>query len=547
MGNTPTARLRSWLNEVSGADALRGLDSQWVDFASNTRPVVTLFGAYDTGKSSILRRLLVDSGQPIPEWLTVSARHETAVSSLIEVVGCLLRDTPGLAPDGEDARSLKNSDAARESLGLTDVLLITTNPQLPTGERPELLSIMSEGWPASSVWFLISRADEGTVDPAIDPAGFEEWAKNKRDELRASLSLDDDHPIRVVVPDYGQLGSFEPEPSPATWAGSREWDGMDDLREALANLSTVNLVESRALAESRFWRTAVTLRLAELRAELADLTTSHNVAAASLRRSGVFLKSLDAFVDAAKVSLEGAIDSAIRRAMNGPLIDATSIKEAVDPVLSEWWHSQQAQLARIRQDAIQAFDTERSGRGWAKFESLYSTFNQPEEDTPQRDFGFTPHFESLGKKAAEALRAIDKVRTAHEATKRPSEAAEILESALTFRQAADLVNASLPVLTELAGLIEGKVQSEVEKARARERRQQVEAEVTRIVTDAAKQALNNLEPDVQTLRDEITGQTIGHEAVDDLEKARAIASDLIIQGESLLSSHAESSSEAEAS
>ena len=91
------------------------------------------------------------------------------------------------------------------------------------------------------------------------------------------------------------------------------------------------------------------------------------------------------------------------------------------------------------------------------------------------DFGFTPHFESLGKKAAEALRAIDKVRAAHEATKRPSEAAEILESALTFGQAADLVNAALPVLTELAGLIEGKVQSEVEKARERERRQQVEA------------------------------------------------------------------------
>lgn len=535
MGYPPTARLRSWLNEVSGADALKELDSQWGDFASNTQPVVTLFGAYDTGKSSILRRLLVDSGQPIPEWLTVSARHETAVSSLIEVAGCLFRDTPGLSPDGEDARSLKNSDAARASLGLTDVLLVTTNPQLPTGERPELLSILSEGWPASSVWFLIARADEGTVDPAIDLAGFEEWAKNKRDELRASLSLDDDPPIRVVVADYGQLGSFEPEPSPDTWAGSREWDGMDDLREALAHLSTVDLAESRALAEARFWRTAVALRLAELRAELADLTTSHDVAAASLRRSGVFLKRLDALEDAARVSLEGAIDSAVRSAMNSPLIDATSIGEAVDPVLSEWWHSQQAQLARIRQDAIQAFDTERSGRGWAKLESLYSTFNQPDKDTPQRNFEFTPHFKSLGNKAAEALRDIDKVRAAHEATKRPSEAAEILESALTLGQAADLVNAVLPVLTELADLIEGKVQSEAEKARERERRQKVEAEVTRIVRDAAKQALSNLEPDVQTLRDEITGQTIGHQEVDELEEARAIASDLVLRGESLLS------------
>lgn len=535
MGTTPTADLRAWLGEASGADALSGLDTQWEDFASTSQPVVTLFGAYDTGKSSILRRLLVDAGQPIPDWLGVSARHETAVSSLVEVSGCLLRDTPGLSPGGDDVRSLKNSDTARASLGLTDVLLITTNPQLPTGERPELLSILSDGWPASSVWFLISRADEGTIDPAIDRHGFEEWAESKRNELRASLSLKDAHPIRVVVPDYGQLGSFESEPTPATWAGSREWDGMDLLREALANLSsTLDLGDSRAHAQARFWRTAVALRLTELRVEVADIATSHDVAAVSLRRSDVFLKSLDALVAAAEVSLEGAIDSGIRRAMNNPLIDATTIKEAVDPVLSEWWHSQQAQLARIRQDAIHAFDTERSGRGWATFESLYSTFNQPGEASEPQGPSFTPHFESLGKKAADALRAIDKVRAAHEATKRPSEAAGILDSALTFGQAADLVNAALPLLTELASLIEDKVVSEAEKAREQERRTQVTDEVTRIVKGAAEQALKNLEPDVLTLRDEITGQTIGRGAVDELEQARIIAGELVRRGESLL-------------
>lgn len=547
MGTEPTARLRSWLNEASGADALRKLDSQWAVFASTTQPVATLFGAYDTGKSSILRRLLVDSGQPIPEWLTISARHETAASSLVEVAGCLIRDTPGLSPDGHDARSLKNSDEARASLGLTDVLLVTTNPQLPTGERPELLSILSEGWRAPSVWFLISRADEGTVDPATDQAGFAEWAGKKRDELRASLSLSHENPIRVIVADYAGLGAFEPQPGRDTWATSREWDGMDELREALAILSTADLVESRSLAESRFWRTAVRTRLTELRAELAELTTSHDVAAASLRRAGVFLKSLDALILAAKVSLEGSIDSAIRRAMNSPQIDPTSIKEAVDPVLSEWWHAQQAQLARIRQDAIQAFGAERSGRGWARFESLYSTFSQPDGETPKQELGFTPHFESLGKKAAEALKAIDKVRAAHEATKRPSEAAEILNSALTFSQAADLVNATLPILTELAGLIERKVQSDAEKARNRERRRQVEAEVTRVVTEAANQALCNLEPDIENLRDEITAQTINYEAVADLERARSIASELVLEGEWLLSSGAENPPETEPS
>ncbi len=161
---------------MSGAESVERLDSVWAEFASHEQPVATLFGAFDTGKSSILRRLLVDSGHQVPDWLTISARHETFTDQLVDLGGCIVRDTPGLSPGGQDARSLKNSQVARATLGLTDVLLVTVNPQLPTGERPELLDILAQGWPESCVWFLISRADEGGVDPTLDPVGFEEWA-----------------------------------------------------------------------------------------------------------------------------------------------------------------------------------------------------------------------------------------------------------------------------------------------------------------------------------------------------------------------------------
>ncbi|NUU18471.1 GTPase domain-containing protein [Cellulomonas humilata] len=535
MSTAPIADLRAWISEAAGAAALDVLDSRWAEFLSYGQPVVTLFGAYDTGKSSILRRLVVDSGQPIPDWLTVSARHETSVSSLIEVDGCLVRDTPGLSPEGQDARSLKNSDAARASLGLTDVLLVTLNTQLPTGERPELLATLAAGWPVSCVWFLISRADEGTVDPASDQIGFQEWAERKRQELRESLALDADSPIHVVVPDYAGLGAFEPQPEPATWDISRAWDGMDTLSNALSQLSNDELTSSRAAAEQRFWSIAVGQRLTGLRAELAELTMSSDVATSSLRRATVYLKRVDALVDAARVSLGGAIDSAIRRTLNGPQIDETSIREAVDPVLSEWWHEQQAQLARIRQDAIQAFVTERSGRGWAQLESLYSTFARPDEGTSQPGLSFAPLIQSLGREAADALKAMDKVRRAQETAKRPSRAGEVLESALDLGHAADVVNAVLPFVTELASLIEGKVQSEAERTRERTRRQQVEAEVRRIVTDAADRAMLSLEPDVEALRQEISEHAIGEDAVADLQKACDLADDLVRRGSALLS------------
>jgi hypothetical protein len=54
-------------------------------------------------------------------------------------------------------------------VGLTDLLLVTLNPQLATGERPELLSVLAQEWPEDGIWFLISRADEGGVDPEFDP------------------------------------------------------------------------------------------------------------------------------------------------------------------------------------------------------------------------------------------------------------------------------------------------------------------------------------------------------------------------------------------
>lgn len=537
-----TTDLKAWTAEAGGPDLLQQLESQWTDFSAHDKPVATLFGAYDTGKSSILRRLLVDSGEAIPEWLTISARHETATANLVEVAGCVIRDTPGLSPEGEDARSLKNSAAARATLGLSDVLLVTTNPQLPTGERPELVEILSSEWPTGSVWFLISKADEGGTDPTIDPTGFADWVGRKRDELRASLGLDRGAPIYVVVPDYGQLGSYEPEPTPATWDSSRAWDGMDELRRALAALGGQGLHESRAAAERRFWTFSVSGRLVDLRPELEALTTSRDVAEVSFKKSGAFLKTLDGLVDAAKVSLEGAIDAAIRRTLVSPQIDAASLQESVDPVLLEWWRTQQSELARIRQDAIQSLETQRAGRGWARFESLYSTYAQPKDDSGSGGSTFTQHFDSIGGKLAEALSAMDKVRRAHEATRRPAKTAEALESALSFGQAADLVSAVLPVLTELAGLIEGKVQSEADKARERARRADVEANVTRIVTAAATQAMQNLEPDVEALRREIAEHTVEQETVVELRRTVAAASDLVHRGEVLIGKSAGASS-----
>ncbi len=97
--------------------------TEWSDFETSVTPVLTLFGAYDSGKSSLLRRLLVDSGSICPNWLTISGRHETFEVSSVEAAGLLIRDTPGLSPEADDPRGMENNRRALNAAALTDTLL----------------------------------------------------------------------------------------------------------------------------------------------------------------------------------------------------------------------------------------------------------------------------------------------------------------------------------------------------------------------------------------------------------------------------------------
>ena len=354
---------QAWLGEASGDQAVGELDAAWATFAATHNPVVTLFGAYDTGKSSIVRRLLVEAGEAVPEWLTVSARHETFEQHDVEIGGCVVRDTPGLSPGGDDARSQSNSSAARMALGLTDVVLMTLNPQLSTGERPELLEVLTWDWPEGSLWFVISRADEGGPDPMSDLAGFEAWAERKREEVAASLDATGQRPVFVVVADYAGLED------PNLWSESRTWDGIDRLSMAMDGLASVDVAPFRAAAETRYWASAVRSRLEELRADLEALTTSRDAALVSSRRRANFVKQLDALVAAAEVALEGAVGEAVDRVLANGATDEKQLASTIDPILERWWLAQQAALTRIRRAAVEAIDAQTGSRGWTRLQA----------------------------------------------------------------------------------------------------------------------------------------------------------------------------------
>ena len=64
--------------------------------AADRCPRVLLYGDYNVGKSSFIKRLLVDDGQTAPENLTVRGAPETAAVHSFDWLGLRLIDTPGL-------------------------------------------------------------------------------------------------------------------------------------------------------------------------------------------------------------------------------------------------------------------------------------------------------------------------------------------------------------------------------------------------------------------------------------------------------------------
>lgn len=536
------AELRSWVEEVRGAEVSARLQGEWAEFSQIGRPVATLFGAYDTGKSSVLRRLAVEAGVKIPDWLTVSARHETFAANRLLVDDFWLRDTPGLSPGGQDLRSVGNSSTAREMVGLTDLLLVTLNPQLATGERPELLSVLAQEWPEDSIWFLISRADEGGVDPEFDPDGFASWSELKRTELRESLHLDDSARIFIVVPDFGQAGSFSAGPDPHLWDQTRQWDGMRELQAALREWATRDHAVARSAAEVRFWGNVVSATLAELRLEQSDLKTSTHVARSALQRRDLLLRQVDTLQMSAEATIEAAIEEAVRRPLTLAEVDSAVIQESVEPVLEEWWDKQHAALARIRQDAITGFAQQRERPAWQVLESVYGNFTTPDVATTSTAPRVSPLVTSLLQKATESLHEVDEVRRAHDRIKHPAKiAASGLDAVskgragLSLGEVANMASALLPLVNELGSLVETTIIEKKERERREERRRELTAEITRMARDAAAEARKKLLPYFGDLRDQIKEAAgVTESGADGMERRSMTLASLLERGEALV-------------
>ena len=523
---------QQWVREVAGDEAFRKREAAWIAFERQTLPVVTLFGAYDTGKSAIVRRLLIDAGRQVPEWVTISARHETFEAGQVEIASFVLQDSPGVSDREEDLRAVNNTRAAMRAVGLSDVVCIVVPSQLPTGERALLLRSLDQHWPTGSLRLIISKFDEAGGSPLYDLKGYYELAERKIAELRASLSLSADVPVHVVIPDFEQIAGSTPSPDASVWDESRPFDGMAELAAALGEVRGDRLPEFRAAAAKRYWMGQVGAFLEDASAEVADLELALREAQIRDTRRNLYQQELRSLDDAARVSIRGAVEEAIRSTMRRQSVDAKAIKSAGDQVLEQWWLRECAALDRLLREAGSELDEQRERPGWHMLADIFA----PESEETRRPRLFTSKVEKVAEKAKTAAVSIKKLNEAAKpnAKRLAADAADGSGRTPPIPKI-EIAAAALPVILELMGYLEDAwVEEKAKRARA-ERRERLNQDVTRIAHDAADQAIVGWHLQVKASRaaiEELTGLTSDEIAAltAQVEEAR----ELVSRGEQLL-------------
>src|SRR6476646_2725027 len=89
------------IERLVGAEQTAKVAAEWSEHAARDKVEVTFLGPYSSGKSTLLRRLVIDGGAQIPEWLTVSARRETFELNAVNVGDLTFTDAPGFAAGSE--------------------------------------------------------------------------------------------------------------------------------------------------------------------------------------------------------------------------------------------------------------------------------------------------------------------------------------------------------------------------------------------------------------------------------------------------------------
>lgn len=210
--------------------------------AKRGRARLQLFGDYSAGKTSFVKRLLIDGGLPVPESVEVRADPTTDRVHVYEWEQVDLVDTPGL-------QSMKDSHGQVAMAAYPDAsaIIYLLQPNLLVGDTQGVERVLKGDRSAGHApkldrtIFVIHRADELGADPETVPDEYVRLCERKKTELQQAL-LSRGIPISAdrvfcMSADPYQLVGNRRDVSSDQFDRFRSWDGFAEFRKSIREIN----------------------------------------------------------------------------------------------------------------------------------------------------------------------------------------------------------------------------------------------------------------------------------------------------------------------
>jgi hypothetical protein len=463
------------LARIPGMKTVEALQERWREYEKADLPLVVVFGAVGAGKSSLLKRILVENGVEVPDWLGVSGQRQTFRRDEIKIGEFRLVDTPGIS-GGDD----EHDRIALEELGLADAYLWVMPPQLMTGDRELVGSFLSGRFFAKdlpsrgvtqSVIAVISRMDEAGTDPSYDLSGYKGRCEAKRTELGNALSTNGVEgalrAIHTVAADPYQMVADLPEPLKESYADARSWDGMNQLLTELSAL-VGDRKALRCMADVRFAAIAGQTVLDVFGGELLERERALKTCVNEIRRVEVFSDRAATLIDDARGALDSLLEEELvlagRRMFQGGSHEIHEIVESLKKTMQAWAEEFAGKSQSLADELDIELNSRWEGPGMHQFRDLIEEAEGPrgagldsirkgvsilERIAPAIIQGFREYAEKeIGmtlKQAASRLLELDAATRAFKTTEQARKAAE-------FVKADQLIGVASVVSEQLGGL-----------------------------------------------------------------------------------------------
>lgn len=342
-----TAWMRRVRKAVATIPQLQGDLKELEALAASRLPRLHVFGDYNAGKSSLIKRLLIESRAVLPDTLEVRADPTTSTVVAYPWEGVLLVDSPGLQSRREEDNVLALSSFAEASF-----MFFVLQPSLLGSTLdticPILLGDDTRGIEPKMerAIFIIGRSDELGPDPEDDIQEYKRACSRKRRELvraleRRGVRVPDEHVLCVAADPYGRVGA-RTNVAPGEYDRARAWDGVEGLIAAVRGISAgaKRAAVARSVLDAGVMR--LTRCLAEVQAEYGHVTLQLK----TLKELARLLEMAASEGTRLEKHIVGKLDRLLDEATEGLIADALGAANEVElqqaaSSLEKWWEQEE--------------------------------------------------------------------------------------------------------------------------------------------------------------------------------------------------------------